>query len=524
MKPESRGHFSQKWHEHRSESGQALVLVLVLLIVGSLLVVALANAAASDLRNTGAFSKARSVSYDATSAIDVAIQSIRYKPLLTATESLNASPPVPCWPTTKEGGTWSTGEPPGALPNTGGNVFRVWCSTRWTPASARTRTVTFSACKVSSASPPPVTKTEAKACALKPLVQEVVAFDDYPAGKATPTQAPCHTWCGEFMTVESWVEHPKLPSVSFLSCVPTSASCTKSPIGGPSSGGTIINIIGNGFVTGSVVQFVEETGGTPNSDNVVLTATKVTYSSATALTATVPGITEGSTYFVTVTTPTGTSAYGSRDVFTYSYVRPTVTSVCSTDTQSCTTPSGPVSGGTEVTIHGTSFLCLTSCASGGGPTVDFGGVQAQYVTIVSTTEITATTPPEYSTKPPKSVAVTVTTPGGTSPASADYEYVAIVPTVESVTYNTKTQTVIINGTGFVVGQDSVTFTAAKSTGAPTTRTTKTSASVTVDSSTTLTATVPTGTRTGLTKTETYFVTVTASGVGTSTFYPKFKYV
>jgi len=144
------------------------------------------------------------------------------------------------------------------------------------------------------------------------------------------------------------------------------------------------------------------------------------------------------------------------------------------------------------------------------------------VTVVSPTEITATAPAEYKTTPSKKVYVTVKTTAGTSPAAVDFEYVAGYPTVESVSPSTVTTKVSITGTGFVstVG-DTVSFVLAKSTGAPTTTSsnTKSSSSVTVETATTITASVPTLTCEG-----TYFVTVTVPGVGTSSYYPKFKNV
>ncbi len=84
--------------------------------------------------------------------------------------------------------------------------------------------------------------------------------------------------------------------------------------------------------------------------------------------------------------------------------------------------SGPVSGGTSVTVTGTGFVP--------GASVDFGTVAAAKVTVDSGSEITALSPPNVT----GSVDVTVTTAGGTSPtSSADlftYEaaYTALTPT------------------------------------------------------------------------------------------------
>ena len=67
--------------------------------------------------------------------------------------------------------------------------------------------------------------------------------------------------------------------------------------------------------------------------------------------------------------------------------------------------SGPLAGGTPVTITGTGFTGATA--------VDFGTTAATSYTVVSSTDITATSPAGTGT-----VDVTVTTPVGTSPTSA----------------------------------------------------------------------------------------------------------
>lgn len=522
----------------RSDSGASLILVLVFLLLGSLLVGGLATMAANDLLNSGNFAKARSLSYDATSAIDVAVQSIRYTPLLTPTGTLNASPPSPCWPNNSE---------PNTLPTTGGNHFHVWCSTMWTPTSADTRTVTLSAC---------LSSVSAVKCAYHPLVQEAVSFDDYPPGGAPPTHEACSTYCGESMTVDKWVEHPTMPTIGLLSCAPSPGSCRSAPLGGPISGGENITITGTGFVTGcaktaatragcgTTVQFVEAAGGTPAADNVVLTVTpkNVHVRSSTSLTVTAPAVTEGSTYFVRVTTPSGSSADSSAVVFTYSAASPTVTRVCTgpsgtgasgkpqttcnTSTVS-TRAKGPVAGGNELTIWGTNFYCKLSC-NVESPSVEFVSgsytVSALYVTVVAPTELSVTTPTEYEVKPPANFYVEVET----ALTNVAFHYVSIVPTVESADYHGPTsQTVTITGTGFVSGDDVVGFTQRSTcsdratTGSNPWAPIAKNTSPSVQSSTTITATVPSTLKSGTT----YFVTVHSKAAdGTSTCYPSFEYV
>ena len=78
---------------------------------------------------------------------------------------------------------------------------------------------------------------------------------------------------------------------------------------------------------------------------------------------------------VTVTAPGGVSATSSADQFTY-YALPTVTALSDS--------AGPVAGGTPVTITGTNFS--------GATTVLFGTVAATNVVLISSTQISATSP------------------------------------------------------------------------------------------------------------------------------------
>ena len=106
-----------------------------------------------------------------------------------------------------------------------------------------------------------------------------------------------------------------------------------------------------------------------------------------------------------MTTPSGTSATGAGDRFTYASA-PTVTSI--------SPGSGPTAGGTGVTITGTSFTGVTA--------VKFGGTAASSFTFNSGTSISATSPAGTGT-----VDVTVTTPGGTSATSAADQFTYLAP-------------------------------------------------------------------------------------------------
>jgi hypothetical protein len=173
------------------------------------------------------------------------------------------------------------------------------------------------------------------------------------------------------------------------------------PTAGSQSGGTLVTITGTSFTGATAVEF----GTTP--------ATNVTVVSDTTITAVSPAGT--GTVDVTVTTPVGTSATSPADQFTYvAAAAPTVTGLSPT--------SGPATGGTLVTITGTSFTGATA--------VDFGTKAATNVIVVSDTTITADSPAGTGT-----VGVTVTTPAGTSAVSGASMFTfttAAAPTVVSL--------------------------------------------------------------------------------------------
>lgn len=273
----------------RDEHGAVLVLALLYLVAMSLILTALANWTINDLNNSSHFASARSLQFAANSAAELAIQNIRYNPLLSSGQTLNAGPPTSCW------GSGPTSSLTGASSVDGVSVD-VWCSTSWTPSSANTRVVTISTC---------LSGVSAIACALAPTLQTVVAFDDYPPGVSTPNNGVCAVYCGTGLTVQSWLWTPQVPMAPIVS-----------PTTGSVAGGTAITITGTGFVSGASVNFVLESGGAPDPSNVVLAATNVVVEGPTTLTALTPSVSAAATYLVTVTTPAGTSAYG--PFFTFS--------------------------------------------------------------------------------------------------------------------------------------------------------------------------------------------------------------
>ncbi len=150
--------------------------------------------------------------------------------------------------------------------------------------------------------------------------------------------------------------------------------------------------------------------------------------------------------------------------------------------------SGAVSGGTNVTITGTSFTGATS--------VNFGGTPATGFTVNSPTQISATAPPHAS----GIVDITVTTAVGTSPTVPADQYTYLAP---------PTVTSLGTTSGPASGSTVVTITGANFTGATAVRFGASLApSFTVNSATSITAITPGGSA------GTVDVTVTTA-VGTS---------
>jgi hypothetical protein len=188
---------------------------------------------------------------------------------------------------------------------------------------------------------------------------------------------------------------------------------------GRGTGGTSVSINGRNFTEATSVKF----GSTE--------AISFTLNSPTRITALSPA--GSGTVDVTVTTPAGTNAPNVADHFTY---LPFVTEVSPI--------SGPVGGGTTVSITGVAFS--------GASVVKFGAIEASSFFVNSATSITAVSPVEAAAG---RVPVTVTTPEGISPHSAKDTF-NFTPTITKVSPSTGPPaggtSVTISGTGFAVGQ------------------------------------------------------------------------
>jgi hypothetical protein len=229
-----------------------------------------------------------------------------------------------------------------------------------------------------------------------------------------------------------------------------------SPSQGLEVGGNTVSITGTFFSAGATVMF----GSTPATNVVVVSDTKIT--------ATVPaGV--GSVQ-VTVTTGDGTSATNPSDVYTYE-PPPTVSSVKNSSGKA----SGPIAGGTSVTITGTGFSIT-------GLTVSFGSSLATNVSVVSDTSLTATSP-KGSSMNGGIVDVTVTTANGTSAINGGDQFNYTSPV---------TVTGLNPSTGAPAGGTQVIITGTDFTGATAVKFGGNAATFTVNSATQITATSPAG--------------------------------
>jgi dienelactone hydrolase len=195
-----------------------------------------------------------------------------------------------------------------------------------------------------------------------------------------------------------WNNHPELQQAAidwFHSYLPLTGTpppppptvTTVSPNCGWTGGGITVTISGQSFQEVTAVKF----GSYPAASYVV--------SSPTSISAVTPPTYAGMVD-VTVSTTSGTSAVTAGDQFTFAIPSPPTVSGVSP-------ASGPVAGGTVVTITGSNFLDATA--------VRFGNKSAGSFTVVSGTTITATSPAVHA---PSTVDVTVSNRAGRSKAMA----------------------------------------------------------------------------------------------------------
>ncbi len=492
-----------------------MFLVAVSLIVGALL-----SFVGTSLTSTISFSSERVNETAATNAVNLAIQESR---VTFATQMQNAfggpttsssSQPTACW---FSGGQ---GQQPPAI--AGQPQYDVWCSMIWQPFSSNTRIVTYSAC---------LSSVSNVACAAAPVLQVVEDFDDYPPGVGVPLVNPVqcnfYNYCGQSMTQVSWQWRPTVPVVTSISPTTTSVA-----------GGATVIITGTGFLHGSSVNFTEESGGTPTSNNVVVSvpASQVTASNCTgpnntcttlslpapAVTSGVPSGSLAGSYFVTVTTPGMAVAGGiptpgatsqfvqPGGVLNYTTVTPTVTGISGT-AEIGGIPGGNITGGSTVTLTGTGFFSASNfaaqvwfiCDTATNPNcAGASPVMASNVNLVSGTSLTAVTP---GVTAPGNWYVQVDTIGGnsTQPPTLDFNYGVQVPIIINLSPASGAAGTQINITGgnFLSGSTVAFYLDQNGNQSGS----AISATSTINSPTSITVTVP---NSGLTANSQYFPVIT----------------
>ena len=171
------------------------------------------------------------------------------------------------------------------------------------------------------------------------------------------------------------------------------------PTTGPLAGGTAVTVTGTGFT------------GTPSVTFGGAACTAVNRTSATSLTCTTPARPAGAV--IVVVTNADTQQGSKANAFTY-VAAPTVTGV--------SPATGPMAGGTTITLSGTGFS--------GSPTVTVDGRVCSDAMLVNATTVTCRTP---SSAAPGAVGVELTNPDSQKGSKANaFTYVAPVPALDGV--------------------------------------------------------------------------------------------
>ena len=191
-----------------------------------------------------------------------------------------------------------------------------------------------------------------------------------------------------------------------------------SPAYGPDGGGTVVTLTGTGLTGISAVTFTQASAFTACGSGSFTAGTNVTFVSDTEAKVTTPAFADGPA--VVCVTATGGTAPAAEE-FTFEPA-PTISATGVNPTQ------GPVAGGTTVTITGTGFAV-------GDPatTVTFGGADATDVTVVSSTEITAVTPPSPLPSPGTGPVPVAVKDAGGGPVTAAQQFTYFTtPTIASL--------------------------------------------------------------------------------------------
>jgi hypothetical protein len=311
-----RRELNQRSRGETNERGAVLILALVYIIVVSLVVAALTTWASGDLNNTNNFTAGRNTDYALSSAVEVAINNIRYTPLADTDNAV--SQPRACWGT----GTTSSLTLPGSTYS-----ISTWCSTLTDADSATSRTVTISACQSTMSN---------SQCAATPLLQAIVVFDDYSSTGASST--------GYGATLQSW----DWSSTAGLSpALSNSISVTSGP--------QAIPLVGQTYLTASSA-----------ASGDVVTVTSATPLICTITNANVVSVVNG----VTTTTPTSTVNFGANGVCTIDFNDPGNGNYVPATQQTQTMTVGPLANAITVTsrpsnpTEGGTYTTTSSALSG----------------------------------------------------------------------------------------------------------------------------------------------------------------
>jgi hypothetical protein len=262
--------------EGSRESGASLILALVFLVVVSLVVVGLDRWVGADLGNSVKFVSAQSFRSAANSTNELATQYVRYNFI---SDSLNASPPVPCW----------TGPSTPSTMTFNGETVAAWCSTLWLAnlGEPSIRLVTISTC---------LSSTTAAKCAALPLAQTIITVGDFDLSSGSVSCTPLANaasnsgrTCGSTLTIDTWSFGAQPPIVSGASTV--SGSC---------SSGTPLSISGQGFTQATGVYFLLASS---LSGDTAIPASSYTINGDSAISACSPSGTQ--TAYAVVVTPSG---------------------------------------------------------------------------------------------------------------------------------------------------------------------------------------------------------------------------
>jgi hypothetical protein len=275
----------------KDEVGASLILALIFLTVISVTVASLLGLIGGGLTDSIHFKDARTTESAANSTAELALQNVRYNFMANTVNSPN---PVTC-----------TSSLPSIL-----NLppMQAFCRTAWNSTSG-SRNVIVSVC---------ASGVDSLTCENQPLLQAVVYFNDNSVSSkntCTPVTSPTTgTTCGSGLSVVSWVVDATPPTVTGVAIPgPTSPTITCSQ-----TGAQPLVIQGSGFLytNGFLPQVTFDDPANYTSQ----TATAVQVLNNSTILACSPVGTGANVNFpVTVTTPSGTSAYnsGSNNGFTY---------------------------------------------------------------------------------------------------------------------------------------------------------------------------------------------------------------